>query len=141
MKDILPGSSELWQGLEKNAVSVLCQFGYREIRTPVLEEKGLFVKSIGGETDIVTKEMFSFVDRGERDVNFYCGNEHVYEQTYFKSFPKETKRGYAVEVVIPIDDIKTFYKEVRETKMWTDAGEAELKKVIQEYKDSFIVSK
>ena len=68
MKDILPGSSELWQELEKNAVCILRQFGYHEIRTPVLEEKGLFVKSIGGETDIVTKEMFSFQDRAERDV-------------------------------------------------------------------------
>ena len=36
---------------------------------------------------------------------------------------------------------KTFYKEVKETKMWTDAGEAELKKVIQEYKDAFVISK
>jgi histidyl-tRNA synthetase len=68
MNDILPGSSRLWQELEKNAISVLRQFGYGEIRTPVLEEKGLFVKSVGGETDIVTKEMFSFRDRGERDV-------------------------------------------------------------------------
>lgn len=68
MKDILPGSLGLWQNIEKNAVSILRQFGYREIRTPVLEEKGLFVKSIGDQTDIVTKEMFSFTDRGERDV-------------------------------------------------------------------------
>ena len=68
MNDILPGSSELWQELEKNSISVFHRFGYREIKTPVLEEKGLFVKSVGGETDIVTKEMFSFVDRGERDV-------------------------------------------------------------------------
>lgn len=68
MKDILPDSSGLWQILEKNAVSVLRRFGYRQICTPILEEKGLFVKSVGGETDIVTKEMFSFVDRGEREV-------------------------------------------------------------------------
>lgn len=66
MKDTLPGSSEILQQLEANAISVLCHFGYREIRTPVLEEKALFVKSIGDETDIVTKEMFSFHDRGER---------------------------------------------------------------------------
>jgi histidyl-tRNA synthetase len=68
MNDILPGISRIWQELEKNAISVLRQFGYSEIRTPVMEEKGLFVKSVGGETDIVTKEMFSFQDRGERDV-------------------------------------------------------------------------
>lgn len=68
MKDILPGTSEFWQELEKNAVSILRRFGYREIRTPVLEEEGLFIKSIGTGTDIVTKEMFSFRDRGDRDV-------------------------------------------------------------------------
>ncbi|MDD5173396.1 MAG: histidine--tRNA ligase [Candidatus Omnitrophica bacterium] len=68
MNDILPGVSRIWQDVEKNAISVLRQFGYSEIRTPVMEEKGLFVKSVGGETDIVTKEMFSFRDRGERDV-------------------------------------------------------------------------
>jgi len=68
MKDALPGSSEILQQLEDNAILVLSHFGYREIRTPVLEEKSLFVKSVGGETDIVTKEMFAFRDRGERDV-------------------------------------------------------------------------
>lgn len=68
MKDILPSISEVWQQLEANSVIVLRKFGYNEIRTPVLEEKVLFVKSVGGETDIVTKEMFSFTDRGERDI-------------------------------------------------------------------------
>lgn len=68
MKDILPGISGVWQQIEANATDVLRQFGYREISTPLLEEKALFVKSIGSETDIVTKEMFSFQDRGQRDV-------------------------------------------------------------------------
>jgi len=68
MQDILPEDAALWQGVEAASRAVLETFGYREIRTPVLEEKGLFVKSIGGETDIVTKEMFAFKDRGEREV-------------------------------------------------------------------------
>ena len=68
MKDGLPNDSMLWQSLEGCAIDMFHRYGYREIRTPILEEKGLFVKSIGGETDIVTKEMFSFRDRGERDV-------------------------------------------------------------------------
>ena len=65
---MLPDDSKLWREIEKNAVFVLRKYGYHEIRTPVLEEKGLFVKSIGEQADIVTKEMFSFQDRGERDV-------------------------------------------------------------------------
>lgn len=68
MKDILPDTSRYWQRLEENSIAVFHKFGYNEIRTPVLEDKGLFVKSIGNETDIVTKEMFSFLDRGDRDV-------------------------------------------------------------------------
>ncbi|PIU76360.1 hypothetical protein COX95_02690 [bacterium CG_4_10_14_0_2_um_filter_33_32] len=45
-------------------------------------------------------------------LNFYCGNDHVFEQTYFRRFPKDTNRGYAVEIVIPHDDISALYKKV-----------------------------
>jgi len=72
MYDLLPGSAggsvELRQRLERCSAEIFETFGYREIRTPLLEEKALFVKSIGDETDIVTKEMFAFRDRGGRDV-------------------------------------------------------------------------
>ncbi|MCX5668127.1 MAG: histidine--tRNA ligase [Candidatus Omnitrophica bacterium] len=68
-KDILPGESGIWQEIEKISRDNLKLFGYREIRTPVIEETALFVKNIGGETDIVSKEMFSFVDRGERNIS------------------------------------------------------------------------
>ena len=44
------------------------RYGYREIRTPVFEETDLFARSIGSETDIVTKEMYDFVDKGDRHV-------------------------------------------------------------------------
>ncbi len=70
--DILPqragGSSELRQTLETASRNIFQKFGYSEIVTPIIEEKSLFVKSIGEETDIVTKEMFSFKDRGEREL-------------------------------------------------------------------------
>lgn len=68
MRDLLPQDLGRWQILEIRSKEILERFGYREIRTPILEEKSLFVKSIGEETDIVTKEMFSFKDRGERDI-------------------------------------------------------------------------
>ncbi|MCX5679142.1 MAG: ATP phosphoribosyltransferase regulatory subunit, partial [Candidatus Omnitrophica bacterium] len=53
---------------EEASRKVFNLFGYREIRTPIAEETGLFTKSVGEETDIVKKEMFSFKDRGERDM-------------------------------------------------------------------------
>ena len=68
-KDILPGESGIWQKIESACRDSLKLFGYQEIRTPIIEETALFVKNIGEETDIVSKEMFSFVDRGERNIS------------------------------------------------------------------------
>jgi len=67
-RDILPQESAEWQKIESVSRGVFSLFGYKEIRTPIIEETALFVKSVGEETDIVKKEMFSFVDRGERDI-------------------------------------------------------------------------
>lgn len=68
-KDILPGESGIWQKIEGVSRDNLKLFGYQEIRTPLIEETALFVKNIGEETDIVSKEMFSFVDRGQRNIS------------------------------------------------------------------------
>ena len=62
-KDILPGETELWQYIEKIAGDVFESFGFKEIRLPVLERSELFARSIGAETDIVEKEMYTFPDR------------------------------------------------------------------------------
>jgi histidyl-tRNA synthetase len=67
MNDILPDQVGWWQEVENAAREVLENFGYREIRTPVLEKLELFARSIGESTDIVEKEMYAFEDRnGER---------------------------------------------------------------------------
>jgi histidyl-tRNA synthetase len=63
MRDILPPSSDVWNQVEAAARRVLHRFNYREIRTPVLEETVLFARSVGEETDIVSKEMYTFEDR------------------------------------------------------------------------------
>ena len=62
MNDILPDEAELWQFFEDTVRSWLRSYGYREIRMPVLERTELFVRSIGDATDIVEKEMYTFVD-------------------------------------------------------------------------------
>ena len=62
MNDILPDEAERWEGLEELLRSWLCGYGYRNIRTPILEHTGLFQRAIGEATDIVEKEMYSFVD-------------------------------------------------------------------------------
>jgi len=63
MNDILPGEVDWWQRVERTACRVLENFGYREIRTPVVEKLELFSRSIGEYTDVVEKEMYAFADR------------------------------------------------------------------------------
>jgi histidyl-tRNA synthetase len=62
-KDILPGEIELWQEIEKIARALFEDFGFKEIRIPIMERTELFAKSIGEDTDIVEKEMYTFPDR------------------------------------------------------------------------------
>ena len=62
MNDILPEEAELWQSFEDTVRDWLPSYGYREIRMPILERTELFVRSIGEVTDIVEKEMYTFVD-------------------------------------------------------------------------------
>lgn len=45
---------------------------------------------------------------------FWAGNEHVYEQSYFQQFPEDTKRGYAVEIIIMVADIDAYYERVKD---------------------------
>ena len=63
-RDIVPGEVERWQRLEDVARRVCRQYGYQEIRTPVLEREELFAKGTGESTDIVQKEMYTFTDKG-----------------------------------------------------------------------------
>jgi histidyl-tRNA synthetase len=67
-KDILPGEVESWQRVENTIRRVLSSFNYREIRTPIFEQTSLFARSIGELTDIVSKEMYSFIDRSEESL-------------------------------------------------------------------------
>jgi histidyl-tRNA synthetase len=62
-KDILPGEVELWQEVERTAQSLFEDFGFKEIRIPIMERTELFARSIGEDTDIVEKEMYTFPDR------------------------------------------------------------------------------
>ena len=64
MKDILPAEQRYWQYVCDNAVLVSRLYGYERIETPTLESTALFLRSVGGETDIVEKQMYTFDDRG-----------------------------------------------------------------------------
>jgi histidyl-tRNA synthetase len=62
-KDILPDETASWQRVEAAARNLFARYGYREVRTPIFEETQLFARGIGAETDIVSKEMYTFDDR------------------------------------------------------------------------------
>lgn len=68
MNDILPEQTVVWQHIENAILSVLQQYGYREIRLPLLEVTELFKRSVGEVTDIVEKEMYTFDDRNGESV-------------------------------------------------------------------------
>ncbi len=63
MEDVLPDQTPLWQKVEDAARRVFEQYGYRNIRTPIVEPTPLFVRGLGDATDIVEKEMYVFEDR------------------------------------------------------------------------------
>src|SRR5215467_13571635 len=64
-RDLLPPETALWNRVEETARAVFATFGFGEIRPPILEPTELFARAVGGETDIVSKEMYSFEDRDE----------------------------------------------------------------------------
>lgn len=68
MHDILPGQIHHWQWFEQQIAQLMESYQYQEIRTPILENTELFSRSIGDATDIVEKEMYSFVDREKGSV-------------------------------------------------------------------------
>ncbi len=67
-KDVLPTDSYRWQYLEKKMRKAAALAGYREVRTPVFEHTELFARGVGDTTDIVQKEMYTFLDKGERSI-------------------------------------------------------------------------
>ncbi len=66
--DVLPAQIAAWQHLERITREVFAGYGYEEFRVPLIEQTQLFKRSIGDFTDIVEKEMFSFVDQGEDQI-------------------------------------------------------------------------
>ncbi len=70
MNDILPPTSARWEWLEAVVREQMARFGYRNIRTPIVEPTALFVRGIGEVTDIVEKEMYAFEDRSDKHGQF-----------------------------------------------------------------------
>ncbi len=68
MEDVLPDATPLWERLEDACRAVFRQYGYRNIRTPIVEPTALYVRGLGEMTDIVEKEMYVFPDRNDESL-------------------------------------------------------------------------
>src|SRR5580693_8486741 len=66
-RDLLPPETALWNHVEATARAVFAQYGFGEIRTPIFEDTALFARGVGEETDIVSKEMYTWEDRARVD--------------------------------------------------------------------------
>ena len=69
MPTLLPAELELWQSVESIVKNILSAYAFKEIRTPLLERTELFQRTIGEQTDVVSKEMYSFMDRKDQSLS------------------------------------------------------------------------
>lgn len=83
-QDILPAESRKWQYLEGKIHDICERYGFREIRTPHFEKTELFQRGIGETTDVVTKEMYTFTDRGDRSLTLRPENTASVVRAYLE---------------------------------------------------------
>lgn len=99
-KDILPGEIHKWQYLEKIIAKVCENYGYKEIRIPVFEHTELFQRGVGDTTDIVQKEMYTFLDKGDRSITLRpegtAGVVRSYIEHGMASMPQPVKLYYNI---------------------------------------------
>ena len=83
-QDILPAAAEKWQFMETKIRRLCRQYGFGEIRTPHFEQTELFQRGIGETTDVVSKEMYTFVDRGDRSLTLRPENTAAAVRAYLE---------------------------------------------------------
>jgi histidyl-tRNA synthetase len=83
-KDIMPGEIARWQFVEATARAYFWNYCFEELRTPMFESTDLFVRGVGAETDIVGKEMYSFLDKGDRPITLRPENTAGVARAYIE---------------------------------------------------------
>jgi len=118
-RDLLPPETELWNRVEQTAREVFGTFGFGEIRPPIFEPTELFARAVGGETDIVSKEMYTFEDRPlEVDRPRVMGDF----EPYLMTVKKLSESGSIPSTTENLEKIKNFETswEVFTKSSWTD---------------------
>ena len=84
-KDILPTQSPVWRYVENKIRDICARFGYEEIRTPIFEHTELFKRGIGEGTDVVDKEMYTFLDKGGKSITLRPENTAAVVRAYLQN--------------------------------------------------------
>ena len=127
VRDILPPATDLWNWFEKTARSVMEAYNFHEIRLPIFEETELFARSIGGETDVVSKEMYTFLDRpggvpheGER-VDIPAYSYEILGLFDRGEIPRTEANSIAVrELRLVLQEFEPPHEEFRQGKLFND---------------------
>lgn len=94
-RDVLPEEQPYWRLIEKKIDEITSLFGYHRVDPPIFEETSLFVRGVGETTDIVEKEMYTFLDKGENSITlrpeFTAGVIRLYLQNGMHMLPKPVK--------------------------------------------------
>ncbi|MBS7262309.1 MAG: histidine--tRNA ligase [Eubacteriales bacterium] len=101
-KDVTPQQSYKWHYVENMIRDITARYGYREVRTPVFEHTELFARGIGDTTDVVQKEMYTFLDKGGRSVTLKpegtAGAARAYIENNLSNEPRPAKMYYFTPV-------------------------------------------
>ena len=102
--DILPGESEKWQFVEEKMRQVFSDYHFSEIRTPIFEHYEVISRSVGDTTDIVTKEMYDFYDKGDRHITLRPEGTAPIVRSYVenKKFAPEVQKPFKVYYTGPM---------------------------------------
>lgn len=99
-RDILPQDSYKWQYVENTCNNIFENYGFKEIRIPVFENTELFERGVGDTTDVVQKEMYTFLDKGDRSITLRpegtAGVVRAYIENGMASLPSPIKMCYAM---------------------------------------------
>ncbi len=101
-KDVLPEESYKWHYLENLIRKITAKYGIKEIRTPIFEHTELFLRGVGDTTDIVNKEMYTFLDKGDRSMTLKpegtAGVARCFVENGLDNAPQPTKMYYLTPV-------------------------------------------
>ena len=110
-QDILPSEIYKWHYIEEKLHEISKAFNFKEIRTPMFEDTNLFVRAVGGSTDIVNKEMYSFEDKGGRNITLKPEGTAPVVRSYI-----ENKMQHNVEQPVKVYYIAPMFRYERQQK-------------------------